>query len=515
MSDKKHIDRLFQEKFKDFEVTPHEDVWDAIEAKLNKKKKRRVIPIWWRYAGIAATLALLFTVSSLLFNSEDTNQPSNHVVETESPKTLETQQEDGNASTWDDKKNMLPQSENTIANAEKESDFNFNSSGNKLESSSDKKAMEGSVSSQTSNVAQSHYKANKNNAIKGSDTIIKTNTNPDTKFQYNEAIAENNSNAAKSYNDAENQIKNKTELDTEQARKTITGAKNPTENSIATKAVEATRNKEKSVLKDNLELTIEEAITETKDLDEEEKFNRWSIAPNAAPVYFNSLGEGSSLDAQFNSNSKTSELNMSYGVMASYAVNKRLTIRSGINKVRMGYNTNDVLAFQSIGPANSISSISSLKNVKSNFNIESASSTSFLSSDNIQSKSSGSLLNSVASTSLNQEFGFIEVPLEIQYNLLNSKFGVNIIGGFSSLFLNENKIFSEGNNSRTFIGEANNINNVSYSANLGLGLNYRISKKWDLNLEPMFKYQINTFENTSGNFKPYFIGIYTGFGFKF
>ena len=35
MRDKKHIDRLFQEHFKDFEVAPPETVWNKIEDKLN------------------------------------------------------------------------------------------------------------------------------------------------------------------------------------------------------------------------------------------------------------------------------------------------------------------------------------------------------------------------------------------------------------------------------------------------------------------------------------------------
>ena len=56
MSDKKKIDRLFQEGFKDFEAQPDDAVWKRIEAKLEKKKKRRVIPIWWQYAGVAALL---------------------------------------------------------------------------------------------------------------------------------------------------------------------------------------------------------------------------------------------------------------------------------------------------------------------------------------------------------------------------------------------------------------------------------------------------------------------------
>ena len=62
---------------------------------------------------------------------------------------------------------------------------------------------------------------------------------------------------------------------------------------------------------------------------------------------------------------------------------------------------------------------------------------------------------------------------------------------------------------------ANNLNNTSFSANFGVGVDYNISEKININLEPTFKYQINTFNNTSGDFQPFFIGVYTGLSFKF
>ena len=261
-------------------------------------------------------------------------------------------------------------------------------------------------------------------------------------------------------------------------------------------------------------LSLEDAINDSKNsIEEEKKSNRWSIAPNAAPVYFNSLGEGSSIDPQFNSNSKSTELNMSYGIKASYAINKKLSIRSGVNKVNLGYNTNNIVAFQSIGiSSNSLSLQNIAPNKEGNV---AADNISLISTQSIVSGRSPESLATTPNTSLNQSLGYIEVPLEIQYALSNKKLGVNVIGGFSSFFLSDNKIFSEAEGSKTFIGEATNINKVSYSANFGLGLNYKFSKKIDLNLEPMFKYQINTFNNTSGDFKPYFIGIYTGFAIKF
>ena len=160
----------------------------------------------------------------------------------------------------------------------------------------------------------------------------------------------------------------------------------------------------------------------------------------------------------------------------------------------------------------SASSSSSLQNVEIGGNSV-VSNVSIISRDNLSSAKGPDAFAS--NTSINQDMGYIEVPLEIQYALTNKKLGVNLIGGFSSLFLSNNEIFSETAGSRTLLGEASNINKVSYSANFGIGLNYKFSKKIDLNLEPMFKYQINTFNNTSGDFKPYFIGVYTGFAIKF
>jgi len=195
--------------------------------------------------------------------------------------------------------------------------------------------------------------------------------------------------------------------------------------------------------------------------------------------------------------------------------------RSGINRVNLGYNTNNIVIYRSVGVSSLKSSAlqnvnnSSSNNTQSDYNTNGSSETiSFISGENINAESPESF--GASNTSINQSLGFIEVPLEIQYALLNKKLGINVIGGFSSFFLNNNEISSKGESgTRILLGEATNLNKISYSANFGLGLNYQVSKKIDFNLEPMFKYQINTFNNTSGDFKPYFIGVYTGFAIKF
>jgi hypothetical protein len=65
------------------------------------------------------------------------------------------------------------------------------------------------------------------------------------------------------------------------------------------------------------------------------------------------------------------------------------------------------------------------------------------------------------------------------------------------------------------LGEANNLTSVSFSTNVGLGFDYKLSKKFKFNIEPMFKYQLNPYTDSSINFKPYYLGVYTGLSYKF
>src|SRR6476620_999494 len=84
MSERKNIDKLFQEKFKDFEVDPPENTWPELERRLKKKKDRKVIPFWWRLSGVAAALVIGLLIGNGLGifggGNQDQNQEVNGVV---------------------------------------------------------------------------------------------------------------------------------------------------------------------------------------------------------------------------------------------------------------------------------------------------------------------------------------------------------------------------------------------------------------------------------------------------
>ena len=111
--------------------------------------------------------------------------------------------------------------------------------------------------------------------------------------------------------------------------------------------------------------------------------------------------------------------------------------------------------------------------------------------------------------------GYYEVPLELSYAVLDRKFGVRVIGGLSTLFLNENSVSVQSANTTMSLGKANNLNEIHFSGNAGVGFNYKFWNSFEAHFEPTFKYQFNTFSRDAGNFKPFFVGLYTGVSFRF
>ena len=479
MKEKKHIDRLFQESFKDFEVTPNDAVWQNIDAKLNAdKKKRRVIPIWWRYAGVAALLLLLFSLGNIYFNN-DTVSTSNQISDTNNNPNNILQEETNQNET-----------KTTTDNNPSNSTISIKDQENSIES----------VTNQTT-VAKT---TNSNNPVSTKYNSTSKSSQQDSNYK---SLPLDENNKAKPYR--ENKIANvKDDKSSPEVLKKedVTGFKKK-DSFVIAKTVDE-NNIPKNDNSKETQILIEDVIADTKKDTQQKKLNKWSVNTNAAPVYFNSLSNGSSLGSEFSENSKSGDITMSYGISASYAINNRVRVRSGVNKVNLGYNTNNVLIFETIGLN---VSASTTKNINPN---KMPGSVSIISGKVLSDLNNRSLIQT-ANTTINQSLGYIEVPLEIEYAIIDKKLGFNVIGGFSSLFLSNNSLFYNNNGERMRIGEATNLNKVSYSANFGLGFNYNLSKSLDFNLEPVFKYQINAFDSDTGDFNPYFIGIYTGIGFKF
>lgn len=549
MKENKNIERLFQEKFKDFEALPPEDSWDFIADRLHKKKKKRIIPIWFQFSGVAASILL---VGGLIWNFTAQN-----------------------------KTEQLPVFENTIVNGKEtnnneiDSKTKFSTDESLVYDSKEKNNEKNSLESDQQNNNKS--KIYKENLLNKQNKINSRKTN--TIITYNELEKNTDSNykrKKKSNNNFKQQRFAKENPETEvvsNGKKSTTKRKSKFksnksnvgfENEISTDLIVADKSsKEQQIMKNDIDAFFEQSTTnktlvtnndsinsetnntnvlasteiickdstliaevlkETNPLEEllkekevgknedekEEKRSKWAISTNASPVYFNSLAEGSSIDEQFNSNSKNYTTTLSIGLAGSYAINDKLSLKTGVNSINLSYNTNDVLFESRMREVdNNIPTISRNAN---------ASNMVFSSKNGTVNEISGDVENVIIDNNigaLKQNISYIEVPLELSYKLIDKKFGVEIIGGMSTLFLNQNNISLVTNGLEMEVGRANNLNNIHFSSNVGLGFKYSFWKSFNANFQPMFKYQINTFNQNSSNFKPYFIGLYSGISFSF
>lgn len=545
MKDHKNIERLFQEKFKDFEAIPPQESWNIIASRLNeKKKKKRIIPIWFQLSGIAASFIIIGALIWNFQSNQNTNSPNNSNetvvvgVDNSNSKDKKSNTDFNNNETLRPEKNIENLENNTIKFDSKRIDFeksnpivisneksnirykdkknNSFESKNTLDTKNKKRYP--NYNNKESNheiVANSKAKRNKSskkNLFLETDLIATTKKNKNSKLNPN-----NNTTTSKNgliNSDKINSFFDKTETNTNyvntsndslanQTKDTITAVLALSENIITN---DSTLVAEISPEINPLEELLKEKEAGKNEV-EKEKRSRWAVSTNASPVYFNSISEGSSLDSQFSKNSKEFETTMSYGIGAVYQISNKFSFKTGVNALTFNYNTDNVLFNTRL---NSVTN--NIKTLDRNSNSEN------LAFSAINSKSDlgdALILLTESKGSIKQELSYVEVPLELSYKILDKKFGIDLIGGVSTLFLNANSISLISDGMEMNIGKANNLNDIHFSSNVGLGFKYNFWKSFNANFQPMFKYQINTFSENSGNFKPYFIGLYTGVSFSF
>lgn len=528
MKKKKHIDKLFQERFRNFDVSPPPEAWANIKAQLEEKKEdRKVIPLWWKLGGVAALLALLLTIGNSVFNSTDkapqlTEENTTVLDESDDKAPLPVIRENQSvapeyATEKETPGEGLDNNKEQISNDKSEDDIlnknltvksavaNQNSSDSNIKSDNKdpllKKPMASGVTSEKEAVAQTRP-----DKAPAQETILNKNVSEKTVKDDVAARIDKKINDSRIVSDP--LIKSNGEVSNKYVNEAVAGEpeKNHKNAEAPEDDIEASK---KSIFEAIAENETEEVIAKKEAPD-----NRWEVSPNVGPVYYSSFGNGSSLDPSFADNSQRGDVNFSYGAAVSYAVSEKLSVRTGINNVNLSYTTGGLELGS--GPVSS-----ALKSVDygGRQNVITAVDKGTFQQNNGSPDGSpfGDLIPKAGGSdaSINQSIRYYEIPMELKYALLNKKLGVNMIGGFSTLILGNDEVSVQAEGVNTVLGSANNLNSLSFTTNIGLGFNYKISKRLKFNIEPMFKYQLNPYSDTSVDFNPFYMGVYTGLSFKF
>lgn len=471
MSDNKNIDRLFKEQFKDFEATPAAGTWDQIAAQLQHKKKRRTVPFWLKSSGIAAALVL---GCFFLFDQNSTLEIPQNKVDTGKEINIKDEPKLRSKTTISTK----PNNEVVVAPTTSVSNPTIfkNPSG---------KTTRQSNSSKT-NTTVSNFQ----------NQIVTKNGLAQNDIKENEKSTDKLSDNLNGYHKT---LENDNSIDPRNSSfsKSISNPSVATTDSNTKEIPQTTPNA--------LEILLQQKDAVQSVVTTEKSQQKWQIKPSVAPIFLNTNARGSAIDPQFANNPKSAEQNLSYGVGIQYALNKKVKIRSGVNKLALDYNTKNIVYSTGL-MSNNIPNINFTGVQGIEIKNENSLETLILFERDLQQTTAGQI---------NQQMGYIEVPIELSYALIDKKWGINLIGGFSTLFLNQNKIAIVGEQGRIPLGEANNLNSVHFSSNVGFGFTYQIKPSLRFNLEPMIKYQFNTFSQNNSSFKPAFVGLYSGVSFSF
>ncbi|PZR13143.1 MAG: hypothetical protein DI539_19550, partial [Flavobacterium psychrophilum] len=263
------------------------------------------------------------------------------------------------------------------------------------------------------------------------------------------------------------------------------------------------------VAADSLKVTV--ATEETKKDDENKKdsippvpYKKFSVYAYGGPSYFSFPNRTVVTD------STTSDINTKsttrFGVLLGYNLNRKLSIRTGVSVYKLKQSANGI---------------------KLNYTMESTGTDigimppdNFTWIDYTGGVTNGSVIDKLATVSVNnyaaiinidRELSYFEIPFEVNYNLFDRRFGINVFGGGSMLLLNKNEVTAYNEKGKMYLGEWNAAKKTSFTGALGLGLYYKISPSIQVNTEPVFNYYFNSYSDS----KPYSFTFRIGLQYNF
>ncbi len=257
---------------------------------------------------------------------------------------------------------------------------------------------------------------------------------------------------------------------------------------------------------------------------DEGKRKRWELGAMVSPTYLSTnLRTANEALRQVNDN-ESPVLSYSGGFSVSYKMTGRLSIQTGLYYSSLGRKVQGVTSYSGFAPFASSKSGIIFDIATSSGTIASTNKDIYLADrqanriDGYYSVDNFDPLKSSLvpfGNQLRQNFEYLQVPLIIRYKLIDRKIDFNILGGMAYNFLIGNQTWAMNNDGlKILLGSTEGVDNLLLSSSLGMSLEYELSKRLSLNLEPEVRYFLNT-GGDLGSGNPYTFGVFSGMQFKF
>jgi hypothetical protein len=221
-----------------------------------------------------------------------------------------------------------------------------------------------------------------------------------------------------------------------------------------------------------------------------------------------------------------SRLSYTGGVALSYKINKRFSIQSGLYYSSFGQELTGISTYGGFQKYDYTKGDHNFEVLTSSGTVYTNNTDVFLldpvSPDKIITRYTNDVFDPAKANlqyldnSLTQNFSYLELPLVLRYKIMDKAIDFNIIGGFASNLLVSNSVYATLNEGKYPVGKTEGMNLITFSSSVGMGMEYSLSKKLSLNLEPTLRYYLNPFNEISGiKIHPYSFGIFSGLSYKF
>ncbi len=271
--------------------------------------------------------------------------------------------------------------------------------------------------------------------------------------------------------------------------------------------------------------TLDVRYADLQFMQEDKLTERWSIAAMASPTYYSQFSSGNDAFSKQLMASEQPLVSYSGGLAFSYRISKRISVQSGLYYSSLGQKMEGINSFGGFRQFDNTKGGNDFQVPTSTGTIQASNPDVFLNSDasnRVVTPFTSAVFDpnkanlQYISSSLTQNFSYLELPVIVRYKIVDKTIGINLIGGLAYNLLVNNSVYTTINGGRYPIGDTKGLNTLSLSSSLGMGMEYNFSEKLSLNLEPTFRYYLNPLSGNSNSFvHPYSFGIFSGFSYKF
>jgi hypothetical protein len=236
----------------------------------------------------------------------------------------------------------------------------------------------------------------------------------------------------------------------------------------------------------------------------------WRIKAEVSPMFAPQNTGG-------NSDTKSMST-VSGGMIASYQLNKRISISTGVRYSQMKQGTHSAYTLSAKSGITYLEPVEKSASISRDVSLYLPSKSSIVYSNGMRAVANGSqtVATNVFASDISQDFKYLEIPIQATYKLIDSKFSVGVTGGVSTNILIGNIASITENGIKLSQGNTDNMRDVIYSGSAGIEFGYGLAKNLMLTVEPRLKqYMHSVSSNEMVNFKPLQMGIFTGLTFSF